>query len=298
MTISTRAAALAVTVLATFAASGCATYSVRKSALSPHIAPPMRNGFGMPEHAEASVGASTLATTSPPREGDGANAGLHIPRVELGAALRGRLSENFDVGLLWDQGLRQGAYKTSADQPSPDNGSVYGAGASMFASIPTATPSFRIGLGLDLMAYSVPYVEYSTCVENCYGAPYTTVDEGRELIGVYSLSVIPSFRTGPLTLFAGGTVRNHPTVEKGSLETDADDIFDDEVREGPANFLVSAGAEIELGAGVRAMGMIYQPLTRDPVEYGPTFGAALTIPLGRRAPSRAAPPASAAQARR
>ncbi len=264
--------------------TACSTYSVRKSALTPHIAPPMRSGFGLADAAaEASFGASTLATTNPPEEGPDANAGIHIPRLELGGALRGRLTDSLDLGFVWDQGLRQGAYKTSPDQPSPGGGSVYGGGASLFASIPTAEPSFRVGVGVDLMIYSIPFVEYRTCVENCGGKPYSTVDHDREEIGVYGLSLIPSWRSGRLTLFAGGTVRNHPTVAKGEIEGDIE--LDDEVRAGPVNLLVSGGAELELGAGVRAMGMVYQTLTDQPVRYWPTFAVGLTIPLGRRAPA-------------
>jgi hypothetical protein len=275
---------------ATLLLVGCSTYSVRKSALAPHIAPPMRSGHGLGDaSAEAAFGASTLASTGRPTEGEEANAGLHIPSVELGGALRGRVTDYLDVGVLFDYGLRRGATSTSDDQPTPDNGNVWGGGASLFLSLPTASPALRVGIGLDLMAYSIPYVEYRTCIENCAGHPYSTVDHDRETIGVYSVSLVPSWRAGRLTLFGGGTLRNHPTIAKGGIEGEDLDL-DDDVDAGPANVLVSAGAEVELGAGVRAMGMVYQPITSDPVEYTPTFGVALTIPLGRRAqPAPAAP---------
>ena len=73
--------------------AACTTYTVRKSALAPHIAPPMRNGQNlMGAAAEASVGASALARGKDPVEGPDANAGLYIPRVEVTAALRKRIS--------------------------------------------------------------------------------------------------------------------------------------------------------------------------------------------------------------
>ncbi|HTE55938.1 MAG TPA: hypothetical protein VK698_34030 [Kofleriaceae bacterium] len=282
------AAAAALSSLA--GAAGCSTYSVRKSALAPHMAPPMRSGAGLGESAaEASFGASTLVSGAPPEEGAGANAGLHIPRRELGGALRGGVTRNLDLGILWDYGLRQGAYKTNQDEPSPQNGSVWGAGFSTFYSIPSVFPGVRIGIGLDLMRYSVPYVEYRTCVEYCDAGPYTTVKHDREGINVYSLSIIPSWRSGRITLFGGGTLRNHPTVAKGEVEYGTYD--DDEVEEGPTNLVVTAGAEIELVAGVRLLGMVYQPMSEDPVRYGPTIGVALTVPLARRAPPP--PPRSA-----
>jgi hypothetical protein len=242
---------------------------------------------------EASMGASTAASGERPREGEGANAGLFIPRVELGGAMRAQVGELFDVGLVWDYGAREGAYRTSPDQPTPDNGSVWGGGASAFASLPTLTPGFRVGVGLDLLVYSIPYVEYRTCATGCL-KPYTTVDRDRENVGVYSLSIIPSWRAGRVTLFGGGTMRNHPTITKGSVEGPAEDLLSDEVEAGPPNFVVSAGVELEVVAGLRAMALVYQPITTDPVEYGPTLGLALTIPLARRAPA----PMAGATARR
>jgi hypothetical protein len=263
-------------------ASGCTTYTVRKSALAPHIAPPLRSGQGMgASAAEASVGASTLVSAGAPEEGEGANAGLYIPRVEMNAALRGQLRENLDIGVLWDHGFRKGAYATSEDQPSPDNGSVYGGGGSLFYSMQTGAPELRVGFGIDLMIYSIPYVEYRTCVDFCGDGPYTTVTHDRDNIGVYSLSLVPSWHSGRLTLFGGGTVRNHPTIEKGSVEGVFDS--DDEVTGGPAVFIAHAGLEVEVGGGVKAMGLVYQPLEQDPVRYLPTLGVALTVPLARRA---------------
>src|SRR5688500_18683807 len=195
-------------------ASGCSTYTVRKAALAPHIAPPLRNGQGMADaRGEAQVGASTLMSAGAPEEGENANAGLYIPRVEMNAALRTRLRNNVDIGFLWDHGFRQGAYATSEDMPEPKNGAVYGGGPSLFYSMPTGAPELRIGLGLDFMIYSIPYVEYRTCVTNCGGEMYTRVTRGRDNIGVYSLALVPRWKSGRFTLFGGGTVRNPPTIE-------------------------------------------------------------------------------------
>jgi hypothetical protein len=269
----------------------CTTYTVRKSALAPHIAPPMRSGQDMGgATAEAAVGASALARGKAPVEGEDANAGLYIPRVEVVGALRKRISEDLDLGILYDHGFRRGAYATSEDQPEPRNGSVYGFGVSGFYSVPTGSPGLRVGIGLDLLTYSIPYVEYRTCVDFCGGTPYTRVDHDRDSVGVYSLAVIPSWKSGRFTLFGGGTVRNHPTIEKGSIEGVLDS--DDEVDSGPPNFIVHAGLDVELGQGIRAMAMVYQPVDRSPVEYAPTLGVGLTLPLGRYKPPKpaAAPP--------
>jgi hypothetical protein len=269
--------------------AACTTYTVRKSALAPHIAPPMRNGQNlMGAAAEASVGASALARGKDPVEGPDANAGLYIPRVEVTAALRKRVSEDLDVGLLYDHGFRRGAYATSDDQPEPNNGSVYGGGVTGFYSVPTGSPGLRVGVGLDLIMYSVPFVKYTTEVDGSY----TRVEHDRESTGVYSLAVIPSWSNGRFTLFGGGTVRNHPTIDKGSIEGGIDPYLDedDEVESGPANFILQAGIDVELGQGIRAMAIVYQPMDKQPVDYGPTLGVGLTLPLGRYHPPKPAPP--------
>ena len=272
-----------------FCSAACATYTVRKSALAPHIAPPMRSGQNlMGAAAEASVGASALARAKNPVEGPDANAGLYIPRVEVVAALRKRISEDMDLGLLYDHGFRRGAYATSEDQPEPKNGSTYGGGVTGFYSVPTGSPGLRVGIGLDLLMYSVPYVKYTTEVDGTY----TRVEHDRESVGVYSLAIIPSFRSGRVTLFGGGTVRNHPTIDKGDIEGGIDPYLsdDDEVESGPPNFILSAGLDVELGQGIRAMAIVYQPVDKDPVDYGPTLGIGLTLPLGRYKPPPPPPP--------
>jgi len=262
--------------------AACSTYTVRKSALAPHMAPPMRNGQNlMGSAAEAAVGASAMARTADPVEGPDANAGLYIPRVEVTAALRKRISADMDLGLLYDHGFRRGAIATSEDQPEPNNGSVYGGGVTGFYSVPTGTPGLRVGVGLDLLVYSVPYVEYRTCVDFCGSEPYSRVDHDRDNIGVYSLAVIPSYSTGRVTVFGGGTVRNHPTIDKGSIEGPLEIDSDDEVDSGPPNFILSGGIDVELGQGIRAMAIVYQTMDKDPVDYAPTLGIGLTLPLGR-----------------
>jgi hypothetical protein len=291
MSKSMRAIGLMVAV----AAGGCSVYSVRRSALAPHISPPMRSGQGLGDAAgEVSLGAAALASPIAPTEAEGANAGLYIPRVELTGALRARVSRHVDLGFLWDHGFRGGAHATSEDQPSPENGSVYGGGLSMMAAIPAAD-RFTIGVSADFLLYSVPYVEYSTCVENCGGEPYTLVDHDRDSIPVYSFALIPSYRVSDrVALFGGITMRNHPTIEKGDVEVGVD--LDDEVTPGSMNFIVQAGAEVKLGS-VKALAMVYQPLSADPVAYGPTFALGLSIPFGKSrfaqaagAPGSVAPP--------
>ncbi len=44
---------------------------------------------------------------------------------------------------------------------------------------------------------------------------------------------------------------------------------------------VEASKRAAREAGIRMMMHVYQPINAAPVRYGPTFGAAITIPLGR-----------------
>lgn len=254
----------------------CSTYSVRRSALVPHMTPNTRSGQPMQRNAEGGLGLTTLAQAGAPSEAANANAGLFIPRNQVNASVRRRVNERLDVGFTWDQGLSKGATKIAADQPDLKDGDVYGGGVSMYYSAPTSNPKFSIGLSTDLMAYSIPYVEYRTCVENCFEG--TDISHGRSTQPVASLGITPSYKNDKWTFFGGLTAKNHPTIQKGSVDNGLL-LSDDEVSEGNFNVVANAGAEVELGDGFRAMVHVYQTLSADPVDYKPTLGIGLTLPL-------------------
>ena len=259
--------------------SGCATYSVRRAALVPHLAPTPRNGQPLDGRHEVSIGSSTLVSAHAPGEGD-TDAGVEIPRVDLNGALRFRIGDDVDLGFVWDQGLEEGARGIAEDQPTPDNGDVFGGGFSLQYAAPfPAEPRFRIGMTLDLLYYSVPYVEYRTCVEGC--APMTTIERGRAGIPVISIGMIPSYRFERWTVYGGLTARNHPTIERGEIESDLDfDSGSDEVSAGPFNLVASAGVDVPLHRSLRASLQLYQAITQTPVAYGPTLAVAVAIPFG------------------
>ncbi len=280
-------------VLVIVLATTACTESVRRAALVPNMQPIQRSGQPIGDTAvELGVGSPTLVSTAEPKEAKDANAGIVLPRWEVNGALRARLTHNLDIGLIFDQGMKSGARKVNEDMPFPDNGNVYGYGCSLFYSREVGD-KLDLGLGLDVAFYSIPYVEYRTCTgEDCILGDYTIVFEDRDMVGVMALGVIPSYRVSEkLTLFAGATVRNHPTIEKSDVENSLDPLFDPEdVEAGPLNLVVSGGAEVQLGGGFKAMAYIFQPVTRDPVVYGPSFGLALAIPLaGDRRSARQQP---------
>jgi hypothetical protein len=263
--------------------AGCTTYSVRRAALVPHMQPIQRSARPMGDTAlEVGLGTPVVASITEPSEAEGANAGIVLPRWEVNGALRARVIGGLDIGFLYDHGLNQGARKVNDDMPFPENGDVHGYGFSLYYAA-EVDPDFHIGVGADLLLYSIPYVEYQTCVD-C-AVPYTIADEDRDSIPVVSVGLAGNRRIGPrVSLFGGLNIRNHPTIEKGDIESV--DLFDEEVEEGPANFVAMGGVEVDLRGGFRGMVFVHQPLFGDPVNYGPTLGVAVAIPLiGRRAPS-------------
>ena len=263
-------------------AAGCSTYSVRRSALVPMPAPSARSGAPLTRPAELAVFSPRVAELARPSEGDGANAGLYLPRVQVDGAARFRVNSNFDVGLLWDQGLSSDATAITPDQPKPRNGSTFGGGVSMFYSA-EAGHDLRIGFDLNVLRYSVPYIEYRTCVDYCDGATMTDVEDGRRGVWVASVGLVPSYQVGALTWFGGVTLRNHPTNTKGEVESSIDNALDssDEIRSGPMNLILSGGVEWAMSDRIKAMAQIFAPVTGNPVVYAPTVGLGMSVALGR-----------------
>lgn len=256
--------------------TACSTYSVRRAALVPHMTPNTRSGQPVQRTVEGGLGLSTLAQAGAPSEAAKANAGLFIPRTQVNATIRRRVNDRLDVGFTWERGLSKGATKLASDQPDLNNGDVSGGGVSVYYSAPMRNPNFSIGLSTDLMAYSIPYVEFRTCVENCLEG--TDITHGRSTQPVASLGITPSYKKDQWTFFGGLTAKNHPTIEKGSVDNGV--LFsDDEVSAGNFNVVANAGAELDLGGGFRGMVHVYQTLSADPVDYKPTLGIGLTLPL-------------------
>jgi len=266
---------LHVLFLVPLCATGCARYSVRRAALTPNPAPVTRDGQPLENAFEIGVGTSSLARVSAPKPGDDPNAGLVVPRVDLNGGIRARIGQNWDIGLLYDNGMNSGAEMTAPDMPRPD-GDVFGGGLSVHYS--AGQGDFRLGFELDALLYSIPWTETWTCTANCTD-PMSFVRSGRSSTGIVALGVIPSYRIGPWTLFGSATIRNHPTIAKGS--TSAIDVdIGDPVDVGPMNLVVAAGAEIALGGGAKLALLGYLPVSEDPVQYSPTLAASLVIGLG------------------
>lgn len=274
--------------LVAVAATGCTT-SVRRAALVPHQQPSQRTGQPLARSAEIAVGAASIVETVEPTA---ESAGVQIPQTQVNAGMRFRTPvSGLDMGFVWDYGASEGSNKAAEDQPTVDHGDVIGGGVTMHYAMRTGHPGVSIGLTGDLIFYSVPYVEYQTCIDCDPLAPWTDVDEKREMVPVLALGVVPSWHSGIVTLFGGVTMRNHPYVERGNIGNSISEELDEEVQAGPLNFIANAGIELGKPDGVRGLLHVYQPLGSDPVQYGPSFGVSLAIPLGATA---AAPAPTAA----
>jgi hypothetical protein len=263
--------------LTSLAASGCAQYSVRRAALVPQPTPTMRTGQPMDRVAELGLGMGTVARLAEPREGD-SDAGLHIPRVQVAGNLRFRPTRNFDLGLIMERAFVGGSTSLADDQPTPEGGDARAFGTSLYYSAATRDAGFRLGISADFLIYSIPHVEYRTCVENCDHVKYTDVVQKRSGVPVVSLGLTPSWHHKGWTGFGGVTFRNHPTIEKGGTEGFYDT---DDLEAGPMNAIISAGVEYHIDSGVRAGLVVHHIIAQDPVSYAPTIAATVTIPLSQ-----------------
>ncbi len=228
--------------------------------------------------AEIAVGVPGAMSGGEPQAAAGEDPGLQLPRWQINGAGRMRVNDHFDVGLVLEQARDQGSRKLSADQPLVDGGDAYGYGVSVMGSTALGDQGMHIAFTGELLSYSIPYVEYRTCID-CVGLPpITTVTRDRVNVGVMSLGIIPSWRTGSWTVFGGLSARNQPTVERSGIESPVDTT--DDVTGGQLNFMVSAGAELSLAGGLRALAMVYKPVGGMPVDYPATFALGLSWAFG------------------
>jgi hypothetical protein len=279
----------AVLVLALLVAAPACTYTVNRAAFVPHATPLTQTGQPMHSTGELTLGAVNAADAKAPTFGD-PSAAVEVPGTQLHGGLALRASKNVSIAAIYERGLASTATRVKTTQPPVDGGDVDGYGASITYSVPTSKPGFRIGITTELLFWSIPWIEYRTCID-CAG-PYSYVDQGRDVVPTLALGVTPSYHAGRFTWFGGLTTRNHPTITQKGIETGADTGGD--VQSGPLNVVAHVGAEVELAAGVRASLIVDQTLTRDPVVYGPGFGLLVTIPLGRDPVRPPAPPPAAA----
>jgi len=285
--MSPRSFALVALVLAVGGTTACTVNRVNRAALVPHMTPTLRSGAPMDTPAEIAIGASSLAHTTLGTSDK--TAAVEVPGTQAEGAMRVRVGQKVALGLIYAEGFDAGAKPIDSTQPPVDSGNTRGYGFTLSAMIPTGDPRWHVGIDSELISWSVPYVEYSTCVQGCGGVNWMFMEEGRASVSQLALGVVPTYTTGVWNVWGGVTVRNHPTIEQKGTEVGLD--FEDEVTEGEFNTVLSAGADVELGGGFRAGATLYQVVQGKPAAYGPSLALMLTIPLGQRdvAPTAGAP---------
>ena len=79
-----------------------------------------------------------------------------------------------------------------------------------------------------------------------------------------------------MAVFAGGTLRNQPTIERSGVEGDDIKIIPDEVSAGSFTASAHVGLEAQVGHGVRILAMIFAAHGTDTLSLPPTVALALT----------------------
>ncbi|HET9483699.1 MAG TPA: hypothetical protein VFO79_07070 [Xanthomonadales bacterium] len=243
----------------------------------------MTTGQPLEARGLLTLGASSIAHLGDPEPGVD-NQGVELPGTQVFGAVKARIGDYASFGFMYENGFDQGAKKLNSSQPDVDNGNVQGYGFSLDFSIPI-DEKWRVGVGVDAMLWSCPYVSYQTTTDG----NITVRDEGTDTVDQFSASLTPSFKVDTdVTLFGGITVRQHPTIEQKVMGTLLDDV---EVDSGPANYIISAGIEGAVAGGAVLLSAFgYYDVSRDPAKYGPGMGVMVSLPFGRRKAQPQPPP--------
>src|SRR5262249_46016313 len=169
-----------------------------------------------------------------PGVGDASQA-VEVPATEMRDELRFRLRRRGEFALIYEHGFGATSQKPDPTQASVGHGDVRGYGFSFGYAFETSTPGPVVGSTIELMTWSLPYVEYVTCT-NCVNN-YPVRDHGRAHPASLGIGIAPSYRMGSVTLFGGGFARNHPTTERKELMTDVTFSDNGDVEDGPFNLL-------------------------------------------------------------
>lgn len=249
--------------------------NVQRSARVPHPGVPLRSGQPLDTPVEFSAGLSNVTDGVKPTVGNASQA-VEVPSTEMRDELRFRLGRRAELALVYEQGFSATSQKPDPTQAPVGGGDVHGYGLAGSYAIETSTPGLVVGVTLEMMTWSVPWVEYFDCTD-CSGR-YTIVSHGRANPMTAGIGIAPSYRSGRFTWFGGAFARNHPTTQRKELGVMSD--FDGGVQSGPVNILLDAGVEIYLERWLSALITVHQDVTADPVQYGPGVGIGFTARLG------------------
>jgi hypothetical protein len=255
------------------ALAACQTYAVHRAAFVPRAVPIPTSGQPNASAADLSLDATALDPTRPVA-GD-PEIGVEVPGAQARGEIDLRATSNLSFGFFHERGLASTARALHDTQPPVGGGDVAGNGVQVRYA-PPLDDHWRLAIAFEATVWQVPYVEYVTCT-TC-DMPYTDVAHGSETVTTLAGSLVQSYHAGALTWFGGLTVRNHPVAREKDLQQIPSDGGG--VDSGPGVAILDAGAELEIGGGVRASLAIAQVLDSVPVAYGPSIAVGVTIPLG------------------
>jgi hypothetical protein len=267
---------------------GCATTSTyHRAGLTPIPQPSIAGGGNFRGRHQLSLG-STVASTVNAHEGvnpaetnpDGDSISFSdgeanwIPRTEASLIYKRKYGQFFTMGVLGEMALNTGAIKSYEDTLNlRPKGNAYGLGVTMQLLLPIHH-NLHLGVGMDLMLFSVPYVKMATNSTDHYSVDLWEPKYGTEMVGVYSFYFIPNYKLPWGAIYGGLTIRNHPTTPAVQTETSVTGMED--VEEGKPYYVLSMGAQINISYNLALQIMIFQPITTSPVVYYPMGAIGLT----------------------
>ncbi len=251
-------------------------YRVQRDVRVAHATAPLWNGSPMRGPVEASFGASNLVDARAPRLGDDPTVASEVPSLQLRGELRFRLARYAQLALIHDHALASSYRALDPTQAPVDHGSAQSFGVAFRGAVPVeGVPGLSLGFGFELLEWWLPYVEYRTCVARCEGVPMQEMTSGTATLAEPAMHVIPSYRRGNLTLFAGIYGTPHARIARKGTELSSVD-YDSELTRSGVNLILHAGAEMTFGY-VSVLAQVQQDLVTNPVSYGPSLGLAVAV---------------------
>jgi hypothetical protein len=247
-------------------------YRVQRTVRVPHPAAPLWSGAPMQGPIELAVGASSVLDTRSPHLHDH-DASIEVPSQQFRGEVRFRAHTYGQLVLIHDHAFSSSFHALDPTQAPVREGSAESLGvAARYSFHVPDTPRFTIGLGVEALKWWLPFVEYRSCVANCEGHVTQQMVTGRDTVAMMAFSLVPAYRTGRWTAFAGLYGAPHPTVVRKGTEVGG--TYDTTLDRGDMNLLLHAGVELS----VRQFSVLVQvqrDMIVDPASYGPSFGFAL-----------------------
>jgi hypothetical protein len=200
---------------------------------------------------EASVGASSILDTRSPRLHD-PSAKIEVPSQQVRGELRLRLRRNGQAAFIYEQAIA-GSYRAlDPTQAAVVKGTARSTGVAVRYSA-HLDEHFTIGLGLEALLWSIPYVEDMQCFRDC-----------KRAVGTFAFSVVPAYRVGRWTFYGGLYAAPHPIAR----------LDEPGVERGDYNLILHTGIELSVRQ-LSVLAQIQRDMTVAPASYGPSFGLAI-----------------------